>query len=114
MKNFLQTYSPGILLSVFITLPTDSWRIIPYHRRSYIRDNLWNAGGPMETAGHFTRWNKICDTSSVVAAGYSYSNAAGNFTTIVKLTRTLMIIPVTPLPMVSQKSRTTSLTLASL
>jgi uncharacterized integral membrane protein (TIGR00698 family) len=37
----------------------------------------------------------INDTSSVVAAGYSYSNAAGNFATIVKLTRTLMIIPVT-------------------
>ncbi len=37
----------------------------------------------------------INDTSSVVAAGYSYSQAAGSFATIVKLTRTLMIIPVT-------------------
>jgi len=37
----------------------------------------------------------INDTSSVVAAGYSYSDAAGNFATIVKLTRALMIIPVT-------------------
>lgn len=37
----------------------------------------------------------INDTSSVVAAGYSYSHDAGNFATIVKLTRTLMIIPVT-------------------
>lgn len=37
----------------------------------------------------------INDTSSVVAAGYSYSPAAGSFATIVKLTRTLMIIPVT-------------------
>ena len=37
----------------------------------------------------------INDTSSVVAAGYSYSNEAGNFATIVKLTRALMIIPVT-------------------
>lgn len=37
----------------------------------------------------------INDTSSVVAAGYSYSNEAGNFATIVKLTRTLMIVPVT-------------------
>lgn len=37
----------------------------------------------------------INDTSSVVAAGYSYSDAAGNFATIVKLTRTLMIIPIT-------------------
>lgn len=37
----------------------------------------------------------INDTSSVVAAGYSYSNAAGNFATIVKLARTLFIIPIT-------------------
>jgi uncharacterized integral membrane protein (TIGR00698 family) len=37
----------------------------------------------------------INDTSSVVAAGYSYSDAAGTLATIVKLTRTLMIIPVT-------------------
>lgn len=37
----------------------------------------------------------INDTSSVVAAGYSYSLAAGSFATIVKLTRTLMIIPIT-------------------
>ncbi len=37
----------------------------------------------------------INDTSSVVAAGYSFSNAAGNYATIVKLTRSLMIVPVT-------------------
>lgn len=37
----------------------------------------------------------INDTSSVVAAGYSYSNAAGNLAVIVKLTRTLMIVPIT-------------------
>lgn len=42
----------------------------------------------------------INDTSSVVAAGASWSSAAGNntalaFATIVKLTRTLMIVPVT-------------------
>jgi len=42
----------------------------------------------------------INDTSSVVAAGTSWSSAAGNnaalqFATIVKLTRTLMIVPVT-------------------
>jgi uncharacterized integral membrane protein (TIGR00698 family) len=37
----------------------------------------------------------INDTSSVVAAGYSFSGAAGDYATIVKLTRTLMIIPVT-------------------
>lgn len=37
----------------------------------------------------------INDTSSVVAASYSFSNAAGNFATIVKLTRSLMILPVT-------------------
>ena len=37
----------------------------------------------------------INDTSSVVAAGYSFSNAAGNLAVIVKLTRTLMIVPIT-------------------
>ncbi len=36
----------------------------------------------------------INDTSSVVAAGYSYSHAAGNYATIVKLTRSTLIIPV--------------------
>jgi uncharacterized membrane protein YadS len=36
----------------------------------------------------------INDTSSVVAAGYAYSNSAGAYATIVKLARTTMIIPV--------------------
>lgn len=36
----------------------------------------------------------INDTSSVVAAGYSYSQVAGDLAVIVKLTRTLAIIPV--------------------
>ncbi|GLQ47656.1 hypothetical protein GCM10007862_27070 [Dyella lipolytica] len=36
----------------------------------------------------------INDTSSVVAAGYSYSNAAGDYATIVKLTRATLIIPI--------------------
>jgi len=37
----------------------------------------------------------INDTSSVVAAGYTFSTLAGDYATIVKLTRTLMIIPIT-------------------
>lgn len=36
----------------------------------------------------------INDTSSVIAAAYTYSLAAGNFGVVVKLTRTLMIIPI--------------------
>lgn len=36
----------------------------------------------------------INDTSSVVAAGYTFSNAAGDYATIVKLTRTTLIIPI--------------------
>lgn len=36
----------------------------------------------------------INDTSSVVAAGFSYSKAAGEMATIVKLSRALMIVPV--------------------
>ena len=35
----------------------------------------------------------VNDTSSVVAAGYAYSEAAGDFATMVKLVRTLAIIP---------------------
>ncbi|MCK8060165.1 MULTISPECIES: YeiH family protein [unclassified Fusibacter] len=37
----------------------------------------------------------VNDTSSVVAAGYSFSDEAGNLAVIVKLTRTLMIVPIT-------------------
>ncbi|HET7358841.1 MAG TPA: YeiH family protein [Rhodanobacteraceae bacterium] len=36
----------------------------------------------------------INDTSSVVAAGYSYGKQAGDYATIVKLTRATLIIPV--------------------
>jgi uncharacterized integral membrane protein (TIGR00698 family) len=35
----------------------------------------------------------VNDTSSVVAAGYAFSETAGDFATMVKLTRTLAIIP---------------------
>ena len=35
----------------------------------------------------------VNDTSSVVATGYAFSEAAGDFATMVKLTRTLTIIP---------------------
>lgn len=46
---------------------------------------------------HFGLWTgtAVNDTSSVVAAGYTFSNAAGNLAVIVKLTRTLMIVPIT-------------------
>lgn len=36
----------------------------------------------------------VNDTSSVVAAGYAFSDAAGAYSVIVKLTRTLSIIPI--------------------
>ena len=36
----------------------------------------------------------VNDTSSVVAASYAFSDAAGNYATIVKLTRTLSIVPI--------------------
>ncbi len=36
----------------------------------------------------------VNDTSSVVAAGYAFSSKAGEYATIVKLTRTTMIIPI--------------------
>ena len=36
----------------------------------------------------------VNDTSSVVAAGYAFSDAAGSLATILKLTRTLFIVPI--------------------
>lgn len=48
------------------------------------------------SAAGFGLWagTAINDTSSVVAAGYSYGQAAGDYATIVKLTRASLIIPV--------------------
>lgn len=48
------------------------------------------------TSHGFGLWagTAINDTSSVVAAGYSFSASAGAYAVIVKLTRTLMIVPV--------------------
>ncbi len=37
----------------------------------------------------------VNDTSSVLAAGFAFSHAAGNHALIVKLTRTTMIVPIT-------------------
>jgi uncharacterized integral membrane protein (TIGR00698 family) len=37
----------------------------------------------------------VNDTSSVLAAGFAFSHAAGTYAVIVKLTRTTMIIPIT-------------------
>lgn len=37
----------------------------------------------------------VNDTSAVVAAGFGFSQAAGEYATIVKLTRTTLIIPIT-------------------
>jgi uncharacterized integral membrane protein (TIGR00698 family) len=47
--------------------------------------------------GGFGLWagTAINDTSSVVAAAFSYGDEAGRYATVVKLTRTLMIIPIT-------------------
>src|SRR5699024_5508312 len=36
----------------------------------------------------------VNDTSSVVAAGYAFSDVAGSFAIIVKLTRTLSVVPI--------------------
>lgn len=48
------------------------------------------------TDNQFGVWagTAINDTSSVVAAAFSYSKAAGEIATVVKLTRALMIIPI--------------------
>ena len=49
----------------------------------------------------------INDTSSVLAAGYSYAPAAGQIATIVKLTRTLAILPIAAGVALYLSSRTT-------
>lgn len=48
------------------------------------------------TQGAFGLWagTAINDTSSVVAAAFAYGHAAGNAAVVVKLTRTLLIVPV--------------------
>ena len=49
----------------------------------------------------------VNDTSSVVAAGYAFSDIAGSYSIIVKLTRTLSIIPaVLIFSLINQKKRT--------
>ena len=55
---------------------------------------LGHALGLTDTGFGMWAGTAINDTSSVVAAGYSYSAEAGSYATIVKLTRALMIVPV--------------------
>ncbi len=54
---------------------------------------MGNALGLSDIAYGLWAGTAVNDTSSVVAAGYAYSEAAGDFATMVKLTRTLVIIP---------------------
>ena len=55
----------------------------------------------------------INDTSSVVAASYAFSDAAGGFATVVKLTRSLMIVPITLLLAIGYAGRNGGGNLAS-
>jgi len=59
---------------------------------------------------HFGMWagSAINDTSSVVAASFAYSAAAGEAATVVKLTRTLMIIPFCIVLSIRQTRKTTN------
>ncbi|MDR1311940.1 MAG: YeiH family protein [Burkholderiaceae bacterium] len=50
----------------------------------------------------------VNDTSSVVAAGYTFSETAGDLAVIVKLTRTLMIVPITLLLALHMSRQTAS------
>ncbi len=54
---------------------------------------LGNALGMSDQAFGIWAGTAVNDTSSVVATGYAFSEAAGDFATMVKLTRTLAIIP---------------------
>lgn len=55
---------------------------------------LGHAFGLSDQAFGLWAGTAINDTSSVVAAGYIYSSAAGDYATIVKLSRATMIIPI--------------------
>ena len=55
---------------------------------------LGNMMGLSDMAFGLWTGTAINDTSSVVAAGYAYSDRAGDFATIVKLTRTTAIVPI--------------------
>lgn len=50
--------------------------------------------GFSDTAFGLWAGTAVNDTSSVVAAGYAFSSHAGAYATVVKLTRTTMIIPI--------------------
>lgn len=54
---------------------------------------MGRAMGLSDTAYGLWAGTAVNDTSSVVAAGYAFSESAGDFATMVKLTRTLAIIP---------------------
>ena len=54
---------------------------------------LGRAMGMSDAAYGLWSGTAVNDTSSVVAAGYAFSEAAGDFAVMVKLTRTLAIIP---------------------
>ncbi len=54
---------------------------------------MGNALGLSDMAYGLWSGTAVNDTSSVVAAGYAFSEAAGDYATMVKLTRTLVIIP---------------------
>ena len=54
---------------------------------------MGNAMGMSDQAFGIWAGTAVNDTSSVVATGYAFSEAAGDFATMVKLTRTLAIIP---------------------
>lgn len=54
---------------------------------------MGNAIGMTDEAFGIWAGTAVNDTSSVVATGYAFSEAAGDFATMVKLTRTLSIIP---------------------
>ena len=55
---------------------------------------IGRALGLMDTGYGLWVGTAVNDTSSVVAAGYAFSDIAGSFAVIVKLTRTLFIVPV--------------------
>ena len=73
-------------------------------------------GHALGLAAHpFGLWagTAVNDTSSVVAAGYAYSHAAGDYALVVKLTRTLLIVPIVLALAALERRRDTAATAVS-
>ena len=105
--SVLRSVLLGVLAGALLSLAMETTQNFLPHRVASNVDLGLNIAGALlfPPLGHlmglsdhgFGLWagTAINDTSSVVAAGYQYSQAAGDLATVVKLTRASLILPVT-------------------